>query len=104
MQIGVNHIGHFYLTKLLWPKIKTSQDPRVINLSSAAHKSRLANSDIDFEDFHFENSYTGIAAYSRSKKANVLFSKELQRKMDEAKISGISVSVHPGVVRTELVR
>lgn len=101
MQIGVNHFGHFYLTYLLWDCLKKANNPRIINVSSRAHKNRGANFDIDFDDMNYEKSqYGAFQAYSRSKKANILFTKELQRKMDGAKINGLSVSLHPGVVRT----
>jgi NAD(P)-dependent dehydrogenase (short-subunit alcohol dehydrogenase family) len=48
--------------------------------------------------------YTGTLAYTRSKAANILFTRELQRRMDAAGFEGYSYSVHPGVVRTELTR
>ena len=101
MQIGINHFGHFYLTYHLWSCIRKSVNPRVINLSSLGHR----RGNIDFEDIFFEKGgYTGWKAYGNSKLANVLFSKELQRRMDEANVHGFSASVHPGGVRTELGR
>ena len=100
MQMGVNHFGHFYLTYLLWDQLKAAGNPRIINLSSLAHKGRTKGSDIDFEDINYERGYKNWASYSRSKKANILFSKELQARMDIAKIGGIAVSVHPGAVDT----
>lgn len=76
MQIGVNHFGHFYLTYLLWPKLKTSNDLRIINVSSKAHRDRGPNYDIDFDDINIDKTkYIPWAAYSHSKKANILFSK-----------------------------
>lgn len=53
---------------------------------------------------NFEKGYTGLKAYSRSKKANIMFTKELQRRMEISQVNGISISLHPGVVRTELAR
>ena len=75
MQMGVNHLGHFYLTYLLWAQIKEAGNPRIINVSSLAHKERFSNSRIDFDDINFEKGYGSYLAYSRSKKANVLFAK-----------------------------
>jgi NAD(P)-dependent dehydrogenase (short-subunit alcohol dehydrogenase family) len=76
MQIGVNHFGHFYLTYLLWDKIKQSPNPRIINLSSMAHMSPSKSYDIDFSNLHYQNGgYNSFAAYSQSKKANILFTK-----------------------------
>lgn len=100
-QIGVNHFGHFYLTYLLWGKLKQSGNPRIINVSSSAHQSMLKIHDIDMNNLQFQNGgYDNWAAYSHSKKANILFTKELQRRMSEAKVNGTSVSLHPGAVRT----
>lgn len=70
MQIGINHFGHFYLTSLLWEKLKNSAHPRIINLSSIAHKDH----EINFDDISFERTkYEGYVAYSRSKLASVIF-------------------------------
>ena len=75
MQMGVNHLGHFYLTYLLWDHIKKAGSPRIINVSSLAHKERFESSKINFDDINFEKGYGSYLAYSRSKKANILFSK-----------------------------
>lgn len=76
MQIGVNHFGHFYLTYLLWDKLKQSGNPRIVNVSSSAHMSIGKSYDIDFDNIHFQNGgYDCFAAYSHSKKANILFTK-----------------------------
>jgi NAD(P)-dependent dehydrogenase (short-subunit alcohol dehydrogenase family) len=57
--------------------------------------------DIDMANLYFQNGgYDNWAAYSHSKKANILFSKELQRRMDQEKVNGTVVSLHPGAVRT----
>lgn len=103
MQIGVNHFGHFYLTYLLWDKLKQSGNPRIVNVSSSAHMSITKSHDIDFSNLNFQNGgYNSFAAYSHSKKANILFTKELQRKMAQAKVNGTVVCLHPGAVRTGL--
>lgn len=82
MQIGVNHFGHFYLTYLLWSKLLASGNPRIVNVSSSAHMSPMKKYDIDFDNLHYQNGgYDSFAAYSHSKKANILFTKELQRRM-----------------------
>lgn len=105
MQIGVNHFGHFYLTYMLWNSLKKSGNPRIVNVSSRAHKNRGTGFDIDFDNLHFQKGgYSAFRAYSHSKKANILFTSELQRRMNAAKINGLTVSLHPGVVRTELMR
>lgn len=82
MQIGVNHFGHFYLTYLLWDCLKLSENPRIINVSSRAHRHRGPDYDIDFSNINYQHEgYAPFTAYSRSKKANILFTKELNRKM-----------------------
>lgn len=101
MQMGINHLGHFYLTYLLWDLLKVNPNPRIINVSSSAHKRQGKDYKISFDDMFFDKQqYNAMKAYSSSKIANIMFTKELQRRMDQANIQGISASLHPGVVRT----
>lgn len=76
--MGVNHFGHFYLTSLLWDKINKSKNPRIINVSSEAHKGfgfPKSNLPIDFSDINYLKGYNPGVAYGRSKAANILFTK-----------------------------
>ena len=99
MQIGTNHFGHFVLTNLLLKRLAESAPSRIINLSSSAH----ARGSINFDDINFENrSYSSISAYAQSKIANVLFTKELHKRVIDHGIT--TYAVHPGVVNTELGR
>ncbi|KAH7941718.1 hypothetical protein HPB49_016530 [Dermacentor silvarum] len=98
MQLGVNHLGHFYLTGLLLDKIKAAAPSRVVNVSSIAHQ----RGKINYTDFNSEKEYDPADAYNQSKLANVLFTKELAQKL---KGTGVSVfAVHPGIVNTEITR
>jgi len=101
MQMGINHFGHFYLTYLLFPYLKKADHFRIINLSARAH---LRAPGIDFDDIHHKNKYNDINVYSQTKLANIYFTRLLQKKIDSASLNGISVALHPGVVRTELTR
>ena len=98
LQFGTNHLGHFYLTTLLIDALKKATSSRVINLSSMASDVGKMN----WDDLMFEKGYNLSSAYSQSKLANILFTKELQRRYTNDGI--ISVAVHPGVVTTDLTR
>ncbi|KAJ8669899.1 hypothetical protein QAD02_001158 [Eretmocerus hayati] len=102
LQFQSNHLGHFLLTLLLLPKIKESTPGcRIINVSSMAH----IGGRIWFDDINLEKSYAPIKAYQQSKLANILFTKELARKLKESNIEGITTyCLHPGVIATELGR
>lgn len=98
MQIGVNHMGHFLLTNLLLDLIQKSAPSRIVNVSSLAH----TRGEIKVADLNSEQSYDSGKAYSQSKLANVLFTRELAKRL-----AGTHVTVnalHPGVVHTELGR
>ena len=99
-QFGVNHLGHFLLTYLLFPAIEKTDNARVVSLSSIAHK----NGRIQFDDPNWENSYSRTEAYNQSKVACLMFAYELQRKLNDAGSNVISVAAHPGVSDTELGR
>jgi len=100
MQLGTNHIGHFLLTNLLMPQLKkAAPGARIVNVSSLAHTSGTMN----WEDLHYENSaYHRFTAYSQSKLANVLFTKELARKGEGSGVT--AYALHPGVIATDLGR
>ncbi|XP_071370233.1 retinol dehydrogenase 13-like, partial [Centroberyx affinis] len=98
-QLAVNHLGHFLLTNLLLPKLKSSAPSRVVNVSSIAHQG----GQIDFDDLFFSRKpYSALASYRQSKLANVLFTRELARRLTGSGVSAFSL--HPGVIRTELGR
>jgi len=97
-QFGVNHLGHFLLTNLLMDVLIKSSPSRIINLSSRAHR----RGHIDFDNLQLTESYGPMKSYSQSKLANILFTKELNKRLESKGVK--AVSVHPGVVRTELTR
>ena len=99
-QFGVNHLGHFLLTNLLFSALEKTDNARVISLSSIAHK----NGRIQFDDPNWENSYSRSDAYNQSKVACLMFAYELQRRLNDAGSNVISVAAHPGVSDTELGR
>lgn len=96
MQLGTNHLGHFALTGLLWPALLAAEAPRVVNVSSNAHKMGSLNLD----DLMGERGYGKWSAYGQSKLANLLFTFELaQRAPSTLK----AVACHPGYSATNLV-
>ena len=99
-QFGVNHLGPFALTGLLLDKLAEAPAPRVVNTSSIAHNA----GKIRFSDINAEKRYSASARYGMSKLANLLFSYELQRRLDAADIPIMSVACHPGIASTELTR
>jgi NAD(P)-dependent dehydrogenase (short-subunit alcohol dehydrogenase family) len=99
-QFGVNHLGPFALTGQLLDTLKTTPGSRIINTSSIAH----SQGKILFDDINAENGYKAMERYSMSKLANLLFSRELDRRLRAAKIDVASIACHPGVATTELSR
>lgn len=98
MQIGTNHMGHFLLTNLLLDLLKQSSPSRIVNVSSLFHWYGRINR----EDLNSEKSYWKWIAYGQSKLANILFTRELSKKLEG---SGVTANVlHPGAVRTGLTR
>jgi NAD(P)-dependent dehydrogenase (short-subunit alcohol dehydrogenase family) len=94
-QIGTNHLGHFALTNLVLPKLTD----RVVTVSSMAHWPGRIN----FDDLHFKaRRYSPWLAYGQSKLANLLFTSELQRRLEAAGSPLRALAAHPGYSHTNL--
>jgi len=93
---SVNYLGHYLLTRLLIKNILDSNSPRIINVSSIAHKKGV----LDISKLNDIN-LTSFQAYSRSKLAQILFMKILSEKLHSTNIT-IS-SLHPGLIGTNLL-
>jgi NAD(P)-dependent dehydrogenase (short-subunit alcohol dehydrogenase family) len=100
LQFGVNFLGHFLLTDLLYDKLKSTPDSRVVTLSSIAHR----DATIDFENLRIEKAYDAKREYYQSKLADLVFALELAKKIKENGDSITSVACHPGFTQTELQR
>ncbi len=95
LQIGTNHLGHFALTNRLLPQITD----RVVTISSTAHRTgKIRLDDLNFE----QGDYGRWTAYGQSKLANLLFTLELQRRLDEVGSPIRALAAHPGYAATNL--
>jgi NAD(P)-dependent dehydrogenase (short-subunit alcohol dehydrogenase family) len=92
MQFAVGHLGHFALTLGLRSALVAARGARVVNVSSGAHRMI----DIRWDDPSFETGYAARVAYAQTKKANVLFAVELDRRWSKDAVR--AYAVHPGVV------
>lgn len=98
-QFGVNHMGHFALTRALMPLLTRNEGSRVVALSSTGHKI----SDILWADIQYDASeYDKWQAYGQAKTANALFANALSRRLRGS--GGVAFSVHPGGIFTPLQR
>jgi NAD(P)-dependent dehydrogenase (short-subunit alcohol dehydrogenase family) len=98
-QLGVNHLGHFALTAELMPLLQASTAARVVAMSSMAHRSgQVVVGDLMFD----RRRYRRWQAYSQSKLANLLFTKDLDRRLRAASSPVQALSAHPGMAHTEL--
>lgn len=101
MQFGTNHLGHFALTGRLLERLRAVEGSRVVTVSSVGHRIL---SRIDFEDLQAERRYNRVAAYGRSKLANLMFTYELQRRLVAAGAQTVALAAHPGGSSTDLGR
>lgn len=99
---AVNHLGHFLLTNLLMDRLRESGPARIVNLSSEAHRIGYGDGRIAFDDLMGERHYGGWKAYGQSKLANILFTRELSRRLNPAEVT--ANAVHPGVVASQFGR
>ncbi|MBV9194865.1 MAG: SDR family oxidoreductase [Solirubrobacterales bacterium] len=97
-QLATNHLGHFALTGRLLASLLAAPEPRVVTLSSTAH--RIGR--IDFDDLQGERRYQPWRAYGQSKLANLMFCFELQRRASAAGTALRSMAAHPGYAATNL--
>ncbi|WP_147534380.1 oxidoreductase [Bacillus marasmi] len=100
LQFGCNHLGHFALTSLMLPLLEKAKQPRVVTLSSIAHRT----GSIDFDNFDGSKGYRSMKFYSQSKLANLLFAKELDERLKRNGYKTISLAAHPGISSTNLFR
>jgi NAD(P)-dependent dehydrogenase (short-subunit alcohol dehydrogenase family) len=100
MQLGTNHLGHFALTARLLPLLARRPAARVVSVSSGTHwVARLR-----LDDLMGERSYQSWAAYAQSKLANLLFTRELQRRLAERLPQVIATAAHPGYAASNLLQ
>src|SRR5262249_29237621 len=91
---ALNHLAYFVLTALLRDKLAASSPARIVNVASDAHRGAR----LDFGDLQSARNYSGIRAYSRSKLCNILFTRELARRLAG---TGVTANcLHPGFVNS----
>lgn len=98
LTFAIGHLGHYVLTGLLLPLLNAAPAPRVITVTSVVH----GRGAFDWNDLQMERRYDSQRAYNQTKLANLLFARELQRRIDRAGGKISSIAVHPGVARTSI--
>lgn len=93
LTFAANHLSYFLLTNLLVPALEKAAPSRVVCVASEAHRGAT----IDFDDL-MTQPYSSFKAYGRSKLANILFGRELAKRLEKKRIT--VNSLHPGVVST----
>jgi NAD(P)-dependent dehydrogenase (short-subunit alcohol dehydrogenase family) len=94
MTFATNHMAYFVVTNILLDRLKSTQGARIVSTASDAHKS----GKLDFDDLQSEKSYSSFRVYGTSKLCNILFTRELARRLEG---SGVTANcLHPGFVGT----
>ncbi len=100
LAFGVCHVGHFLLVQLLTEQLIASQPARIVVVASQAHRHAK---EIDFNAvFRPTQSFAGLKEYAVAKLANILFVKELARRLYGTGVT--AYAIHPGVVATNVWR
>lgn len=97
LQFAVNHMGPFLLTRLLLPLLQAGAPSRVVTVASQAHQ----RGRMHWDDLQGEKRYRKGAAYAQSKLANILFTRELARRLESTGITALCM--HPGVYATGIL-
>lgn len=92
---ATNHLGYFLLTTLLLDALKKAAPSRIVSVASAAHKGNK----LDFDDLQAEKSFSGFSVYGRSKLANILFTRELAKRLQGSNVT--ANCLHPGVIASQ---
>lgn len=105
LQFGINVLGHFALTALLFPAIERAaaeapEPPRIVTIASIAHRG----GQIRFDDLQSKRSYSPMESYRQSKLADLMFAFALDRRLRAARSRTMSIAAHPGVANTNLFR
>ncbi|WP_103020853.1 SDR family oxidoreductase [Salinibacter altiplanensis] len=99
---AVNHLAPFLLTHLVLPRVRETAgragEARIVTISSEAHRGASMN----FDDLNAETGYNPLQAYAQSKLANILFTHELSRRLQDEGV--VANAVHPGIVNTNIWR
>ncbi len=98
MTLATNHLAYFVLTNALRPALERAAPSRVVVVASEAHR----RAQIPWDDLMHEKSYSGFGAYGQSKLANILFARELSKRLEGTKVT--ANSLHPGFVATNFGR
>ncbi|WP_329429205.1 oxidoreductase [Streptosporangium sp. NBC_01495] len=96
LTFGTNHLGHFALTGHLLPALLRAEAARVVTVSAIAFRWRMG----ELVDLNSERRYSAMGSYAKSKRANVVFTRELSRRAHGTNL--VPVVVHPGASQTSL--
>lgn len=97
MMLQVNHLAPFLLTNLLLDKLKASNPARIVNVASRLHRQADSHG---FDDFQMEHSFATLRAYGRTKLYNILFTRELARRLEGTGVT--ANALHPGILATQI--
>lgn len=94
---AINHLAYFLFTNLLLDRLRETPDARIVSTASDAHRF---GGPLDFDDLQSEKSYRGLGVYGRSKLCNILWTRELARRLEGSDVT--ANCFHPGAVATQL--